>query len=245
MKAILLIASIVATSCVSPYPNSTPKPKDIIITKSNNYYTLASSIKEYENQLSTHSSSLQSQKYAASDIAFLGTVVSVIAAASGALTTALYSGGVGVGGSMVSQRYNYDVQISNYRAAIMKLNCMYRSMLQLPADELKWMEEDTTGIPMQILQPYVSSVISDIHFELDKKQSEVELTAPDLTSLAGLIDNYNKARKDVLNGKTRGMVVASGEVPKPDDAALLALTEAIRANIGICKITSNSEPHQS
>lgn len=240
MKAILLMVSTLIVSCTSPYPGIVDKP-DLSgnpIKNDDGYLMLAQRIKKYELQLDIKSSELQKQKYVASDVAFLGTVTSVVAAASGAITTALYSGGVGIGGGLVTQRYNYDAQLNNYRSAREKLNCMYRAMLEIPGEELTMLQQNKNGAVTRILQPYISAVIYDIYFELETKQSVVELNTPDLTALTKLFTDYKKTREFVDTATKNGTHPLLGQ----EDTALIPLTENIRTKIGICKITPGAAP---
>lgn len=130
MRTIVAFVCLTSVSCTSPYPNAIPEMNYVssldcsnkktasqcINTAKNDYEKMATEVKRYEMQLREKEQQLATQKYLLSDTSAAGAVTSVIAAASGALTTALYAGGTSVVGGAASQRYNYDIQLLNYRS---------------------------------------------------------------------------------------------------------------------------------
>ena len=186
-------------------------------------------------QLGEKEQRLANQKYALSDTSAAGAVTSVIAAASGALTTALYAGGVSVVGGAAGQRYNYDVQLLNYRTTRQKLNCVYRSMTDITTQQMAVaMNDSNSPSVIGVLKPYLNSVISDLTFELESEQAAVNLVAPDLASIAATIKERDSA-KDKLESYRPGLFDTNSD-------SVLDLAELIRTNIKMCKSSPATVP---
>ena len=251
---------LMATSCTSPYPTSTPAfplTKGLVIKnhneklsidnikiddsmESSDYERLADKIKLMDLTLKEKTTQLANQKYSISDIGFLGGLTSVIAAASGAITTALYSGGVAVGGNTISQRYNYDVQILNYNITREKLNCMYKSMTELNSQQQKIIINDTNNTLAGVLKPYVDGVLNDLEFELEKQQTTMSIVAPDISVVSKLLTKEKASGQALKNNKgIRAYGLTLGFNEHIDDAAIFVLADNIEANIGLCKISPN------
>lgn len=209
------------------------------VGKIDRYTLLTYEVRAYDELIRDKIQKLTYQKYAASEIGLLGTITSVIAAASGAITTAIYSGGVGIGGGMVEGRYNYDSQVLNYRLARYKLNCIYRAMTVMPASERELINSDTDdkGVIVKAIEPFIRNVIYDIKFELESQQYSVSLVTPDIGQLTKLLKSYEVQDK---KGDQGGHALA---LYSPESKLeLLTIAEKIRAQVGICKIapTNNS-----
>lgn len=186
-------------------------------------------------QLGEKEQQLATQKYVISDTSATGAVTSVIAAASGALTTALYAGGVSVVGGAAGQRYNYDTQLLNYRTTRQKLNCIYRSMMDISSEQMRTaISEELAPTVVQLIRPYLNSVMSDLVFELQSEQAAVSLVVPNVTVIADTLDQQLAARKKILTLRSRNRV--------PDKAEALAVAELIRTNIKMCKASPLTEP---
>ncbi|MCA1179735.1 MULTISPECIES: hypothetical protein [unclassified Pantoea] len=240
--AVVCLASV---SCTSPYPNAIPEPEndDSIkieynkyTSKSDNKYMMAANqVKIYELQLRQKEQKLATQKYSLNDISAVGAVTSVIAAASGALTTALYAGGVSVVGGAAGQRYNYDVQLLNYRTTRQKLNCIYRSMTDITTQQLAVaMNDNNAPSVIGVLKPYLNSVTSDLIFELESEQAAVNLVAPDLNSIAATVNERNSAKNKLESPQVN--------FDSSNPVAVLALAELIRTNIKMCKSSPATAP---
>lgn len=247
MRALVAVFCLTSVSCTSPYPSAVPEPivhgpincdlNKYVCEKygENEYLRAANYIKEYEGQLRDKENQLATQKYALSDTSATGAVTSVIAAASGALTTALYAGGVSVVGGAVGQRYNYDIQLLNYRTTRQKINCIYRSMTDITTQQLAVaMNDKNNPSVIGVLKPYLNSVTSDLIFELESEQAAVNLVAPDLSSIAATMNERDSAKKRLESPQLQ---LADG---KPD--AVLALAELIRTNIKMCKSSPATAP---
>lgn len=196
-------------------------------------------MRTYDELIKDKIQKLSYQKYAANEIGLLGSLTSVIAAASGALTTALYSGGVAVGGGIVESRYNYDSQILNYRLTRYKLNCIYRAMIDMPSPERELINNDTKnkGVIINIIEPYIRNVLYDIKFDLETQQYSVTLVTPDLEQLTKLIKSYEAEKSKGTQG-VNTYDFNSNEA----NAELLTVAEKIRTQVGICKIAPTSKP---
>jgi hypothetical protein len=193
MRTFTLAICTLLFACTNPYPVSVPKPSDYDgITLNAGYDALVKNVRAYGKALREKSHALQSQKYAYTDFGYLGSIVSVIAAASGALTTALYSGGAAVGGGMAAQHYNYDSQIQNYSVAMKKVQCIYRKLSERTVNEFMLIKLDTHSDIARVLTPFINNTLDDIYFELDSKQSSIDLKAPDLKLLA---DAFSKQKE--------------------------------------------------
>ncbi|QCP62352.1 hypothetical protein [Pantoea sp. SO10] len=236
MRAILSVICLASVSCTSPYPNAVPEAGDITSfipanteAEKNGYLSAANDVKKFERKLAEKQNRLATQKYAFSDVSAVGAVTSVIAAASGALTTALYAGGATVAGGVAGQRYSYDAQILNYRTTRQKLNCIYRAMTDISSEQLIVAMDDTrTPSVIQILKPYIRSVISDLAFELESEQSAVNLIAPDINAISKIINEKNAAIMVQRN-------LPRNKATEPN--AVTAIAEVIRISIKACKIS--------
>lgn len=249
MRAIIAVVCLTSVSCTSPYPSAIPEPvfhgsiscdpkknkSECINEGKSEYEKAANYVKIYEMQLGEKEKQLATQKYALSDTSATGAVTSVIAVASGALTTALYAGGILVVGGAAGQRYNYDVQLLNYRTTRQKLNCIYRSMTDITTQQLAVAINDSNNPSViGVLKPYLNSVTSDLIFELESEQAAVNLVAPDLTSIAATVNERDSAKKHLESPQLN--LAASN----PD--AVLALAELIRNNIKMCKSSPATAP---
>lgn len=245
MRAVIAIVCLTSVSCTSPYPNAIPEPEndDSIRVEydkytsiaDNKYLMAANQIKIYELQLRQKEQRLATQKYSLSDISAAGALTSVIAAASGALSTALYAGGISVVGGAVSQRYNYDVQLLNYRTTRQKLNCIYRSMTDISTQQLAIAIDDKNNPSViGILKPYLNSIISDILFELESEQAAVNLIVPDINSITEAFKERDSAKKH-LESYQPGVFGSNTN-------SVLDLAELIRTNIKMCKSSPATAP---
>jgi hypothetical protein len=245
MRAIVAVICLTSVSCTSPYPNAIPEMNYISSLDCSNklpaaeclnigknpYERMATEVKRYEMQLWEKEQQLATQKYVLSDTSAAGAVTSVIAAASGALTTALYAGGVSVVGGVAGQRYNYDLQLLNYRTSRQKLNCIYRSMMDITSDQMN-VAISTKPNPSvtTLIQPYLNSVMSDLMFELQSEQAAVSLVAPDVTAIAETLNNQKAAKDNLMSFQA------------DDINSATALAELIRTNIKMCKATPATAP---
>lgn len=245
MRAIIAVICLSSVSCTSPYPNAIPEMNYVssldcsnkktasqcVNTAKNTYEHIATEVKRYEMQLWEKEQQLATQKYVLSDTSAAGAVTSVIAAASGALTTALYAGGVSVIGGVAGQRYNYDIQLLNYRTTRQKLNCIYRSMMDITSDQ---MDVATSTVPVpsvsQLIQPYINSVMSDLVFELQSEQASVSLVTPDVSAIAETLNQQKAAQSSIMSFQPA------------DKKSSIALAELIRTNIKMCKTTPATAP---
>jgi len=244
MRSGMMIICLLTVSCTSPYPSSVPdiptmKEEADPYAKGNKvkYSDVIGAIKKYDEKIERKTIDLLNQKYALGDVSMLGAVTSAIAAASGAVTTALYGGGVAIGSGVVSQRYNYDVQLINYQVTREKLNCMYRSMTVLTASQY-YIISDSEQSDRRIakaLAPYVYSVLNDLKYELQKQQAAVSLVAPDLTALSGLLEKRKATDKNFI-GKSSAYTLAEGE-SVANDVVYENTADNIMANIGLCKLS--------
>lgn len=246
MRAFIAVICLTSVSCTSPYPNTIPemnyinsldcnngktKAAECVNTAKNPYESMATEVKRYEMQLSEKEQQLATQKYVLSDVSAAGTVTSVIAAASGALTTALYGGGVSVVGGVVGQRYNYDVQLLNYHTTRQKLNCIYRAMTDITSNQLDMaISTKTEPSVSELIKPYLNSVISDLVFELQSQQAAVSLVAPDVAAITEGLNQQKTAQKNFTSSQT------------DDRSRTLALAELIRTNIKMCKTSPATAP---
>lgn len=245
MRAIIAVVCLTSVSCTSPYPSAIPEMNYVssldcshnktaaqcINTATNVYEHMATEVKRYEMQLWEKEQLLATQKYILSDTSAAGAVTSVIAAASGALTTALYAGGTSVVGGAVGQRYNYDIQLLNYRTSRQKLNCIYRSMMDITSDQ---MDVAMSTVPSPsvsaLIQPYLNSLMSDLVFELQSEQAAISLVAPDVTAIADTLNQQKAAKAGLM------------AFPAADKKSATALAELIRTNIKMCKSTPSTVP---
>jgi hypothetical protein len=258
MRLLSLSLCFLALSCTSPYPTSTPNFKslnnkmDLYLKPSNySYSQVVSLIRETNADLSDKMDKLSIQKNSLGDVGALGTLTAVIAAASGAVTSALFGGGVALGSGAVSQRYNYDTQLLNYQVTKEKINCIYRSVTELTASQYNIIIDDNSKsrrIPSALL-PYSNGVLNDLIFELQTQQAAVTLLTPDLTALTSLLDKKKKAGHPVVKeSKVGGLVRYSYAttysngikvVGQPVDANIVYdnLADLIMSNIGLCKLS--------
>ncbi len=245
MRTIVAFVCLTSVSCTSPYPNAIPEMNYVssldcsnkktasqcINTAKNDYEKMATEVKRYEMQLREKEQQLATQKYLLSDTSAAGAVTSVIAAASGALTTALYAGGTSVVGGAASQRYNYDIQLLNYRSTRKKLNCIYRSMMDITSDQMDIaISTDPNPLVSGLIQPYLNSVMSDLEFELQSEQAAVSLVAPDVTEIAETLNQQKAAQSSLMSFSAA------------DKNSAIALAELIRTNIKMCKATPATAP---
>ncbi|MGL4723090.1 MAG: hypothetical protein ACRCWW_01070 [Scandinavium sp.] len=262
MRLALIAVCLLTASCTNPYPTATPdfplvKGLARIDKNSENSGNIeidnAAGISEYERltaevklvdlKIKEKVVKLSNQKYALSDIGFLGGLTSVIAAASGALTTALYSGGVAIGGSTLSQRYNYDVQMLNYNVTRAKLNCIYKAMTELTGKEQLLIVSDSDNVIAGTLRPYIGGVLNDLEFELEKQQTTVSVVAPDLGAVSQFLTQKNAANK-LLASKppaSGGNQNFRSYIRMPDNTERLAVVNKISADVGLCKISPSNK----
>ncbi|ENK7128538.1 hypothetical protein AB3Y61_004162 [Serratia marcescens] len=89
------------SGCTSPYPIPVEQPRPAPWPVSAEKYPKIDNIKKialvYRNLWREKYISLYQQTYGYNEVGFLGTLVAVISAASGSVTTAMYSGGIAVG----------------------------------------------------------------------------------------------------------------------------------------------------
>ncbi|EMW0871528.1 hypothetical protein AAEK27_004626 [Klebsiella quasipneumoniae] len=251
---------LLAVSCTSPYPTSTPDFKSLTISKdlylkSSNpsYAQVVELIRTTGNDVSDKMVKLSNQKNILGDVGMLGSITAVIAAASGAVTTALYGGGVALGSGAASQRYNYDIQLLNYQVTKEKINCMYRSVTELTASQYNIIIDDNSKnhrIALALL-PYTHGILNDLIFELQTQQAAVTLVTPDLTALTSLLDKKRKADQPVIKGSNGGKSVylskitgAKGTKGYPSEYKEInsnivydSLADLIMSNIGLCKLS--------
>lgn len=242
MRAIMVVVCLASVSCTSPYPNAIPASADVASLIPDNpepekggYLYTANEVKKYEQSLADKENQLATQKYALSDVSAAGAVTSVIAAASGALTTALYAGGAAVAGGVAGQRYNYDAQILNYHTTRQKINCIYRAMTDLSTQQLTIaMDNKSDPSVIQTIRPYLRGVISEIAFELESQQSAVNLIAPDLKSISGILSEQQSALIALSKIKQNNLLTSSDTVS--------SLAELIRTNIKMCTVSPTTAP---
>ncbi len=249
MRAIIAVVCLTSVSCTSPYPSAIPEPvfhgsiscdpkknkSECINEGKSEYEKAANNVKIYEMQLGEKEQQLANQKYTLSDTSAAGAVTSVIAAASGALTTALYAGGVSVVGGVAGQRYNYDIQLLNYRTTRQKLNCIYRSMMDISSEQMRTaISKEPDPSVVQLIQPYLNSVMSDLVFELQSEQAAVSLVVPNVTAIADTLNQQLAARKKLMSLRSRARF--------PDKTEALAVAELIRTNIKMCKASPATVP---
>lgn len=242
MRVIIVVVCLASVSCTSPYPNAIPAVADVSSLipddqepEKGSYLYTANKVKDYEQSLADKQNKLATQKYALSDVSAAGAVTSVIAAASGSLTTALYAGGIAVAGGVAGQRYNYDAQILNYHTTRQKLNCIYRAMTDISTQQLTVaMDDKSNPSVIQTVSPYLRGVISEIAFELESQQSAVNLIAPDLKSISGILTEQQSALIALRKIKKNNFLTSSDTVP--------SLAELIRTNIKMCTIFPTTAP---
>ncbi|MFG6089147.1 hypothetical protein [Enterobacter soli] len=178
-----------------------------------------------------------SQKYAYNDFGYLSSIVSVIAAASGALTTALYSGGVAVGGNMASQHYNYDAQVQNYNEARKKVQCIYRVLSERSVNESLLIKDDVTDEFIRIIRPTINSALDDIYFDLESKQSSVELKSADLKSLSDAFAKQKEAESKMTYYNAGLYSTGTTDAEKAENSKKrMILAQSIQASVSICKV---------
>ncbi|GKV75842.1 hypothetical protein PEC106568_10160 [Pectobacterium carotovorum subsp. carotovorum] len=249
MRAIVAVVCLTSVSCTSPYPNSIPDIKyiDSLKCETNNnrtqcqktvknvYEIAADEVKNNEKLLRDKEQQLATQKYALSDTSAAGAVTSVIAAASGTLTTALYAGGVSVVGGVAGQRYNYDLQLLNYRTTRQKFNCIYRAMMDLPTNQLQ-IAISTTPSPSvtELIRPSLNSAMSELMFELQSQQAAVSLVAPDITAIAETLKQQRAAQAHIVAVRPENFL--------QNTPSASALAELIRTNINMCKASPTTAP---
>lgn len=249
MRALTAVVCLTSVSCTSPYPNAIPEMKysssldcsnkktatQCINTATNDYEIAAAEVKRYEMQLREKEQKLATQKYVLSDLSAAGAVTSVIAAASGALTTALYAGGTSVVGGVAGQRYNYDIQMLNYRTTRQKLNCIYRSMMDITSEQMQVaISKEPVPSVAALIKPYLNSVISDLEFQLQSEQAAVSLVAPDVTAIAETLNQQRAAQRKIESFPAETFVT--------DRPSAIALAELIRTNIKMCKSSPATAP---
>lgn len=127
---------------------------------------------------------LVSQTYVTSEIGFLGTLTALIAGVNGATTTAWVGGGVAAGTVLVPERYQYSVQIYNYKSAAETAQCIYSALELLDVKAVEYMSD--TNFAREIGQ-YEYRKMQDVTYALENKQAAVSLMTPDLTAFQQMI----------------------------------------------------------
>lgn len=241
MRAFTLAICTLLFACTNPYPVSVPKPGNYHgITLNADYDALVKNVHNYGEELSQKSHKLQSQKYAYTDFGYLGSIVSVIAAASGALTTALYSGGAAVGGGMAAQHYNYDSQIQNYSVARKKVQCIYRKLNERTVNESLLIKFDTHSDIARILTPSINNALDDIYFELDSKQSSIDLKTPDLKLLADAFSKQKEISPKIASLNNGPLPINNYENKSKNEEARIILAQNIQMAVSICKVLGDA-----
>lgn len=241
MRTFTLAICTLLFACTNPYPVSVPKPGNYHgITLNADYDALVKNVHDYGEELSQKSHKLQSQKYAYTDFGYLGSIVSVIAAASGALTTALYSGGAAVGGGMAAQHYNYDSQIQNYSVARKKVQCIYRKLNERTVNESLLIKFDTHSDIARILTPSINNALDDIYFELDSKQSSIDLKTPDLKLLADAFSKQKEIPPKIASLNNGPLPINNYENKSKNEEARIILAQNIQMAVSICKVLGDA-----
>ncbi|CAI1005531.1 Uncharacterised protein [Serratia entomophila] len=178
--------------------------------------------------------SLYRQKYGYGEAGFFGAIVAVISAASGAVTTAMYSGGVAAGANVFPSHYNYEVQIYNYKAAATAANCMYE-VINLLDNDIVLMINASEPLYNEVGNELYQN-LEDLAYELEIKQAGVTLITPNLDALAaavrlnqqneeGLATIKNHRGYDLSSQNNRDTVISS-----------------VKSKLRLCRLNMSDKP---
>lgn len=156
---------------------------------------------------------LTSQNYGTSEIGFLGTLTALIAGVSGATTTAWIGGGVAAGTALLPERYQYSVQMFNYKSAADAAQCIYSALEILDTATAEYILE--ANFAREIGQ-YEYRKMQDVIYALENKQASVTLMTPDLTSFQNILmkDKKAAARRDTYEASGENLITEAKQDSK-------------------------------
>ncbi|MBH3281667.1 hypothetical protein I5N59_13020 [Serratia marcescens] len=226
------------SGCTSPYPISVEKPRPAPWSVAAEKKPKIDNIKKialvYRELWRGKYISLYRKTYGYNEVGFLGTLVAVISAASGSVTTAMYSGGIAVGDNIFSGHYNYAAQIYNYKTAAASANYMYEVINLL--DQGVVLIIDNNKAYYTDVGNYLYQNLGDLAYELEIRLAGVELITPNLDALAEAIkkEQQNKAR-------LLGVTTSQGYKFYSKEDKELAVA-SVTLKIKICRINMTDKP---
>lgn len=137
--------------------------------------------KIYGDAYQEQATKLRGNDYILSDSGFAGGILGVVGGLTKSLETAIAGAVIAGGSSVISQRYQFLVQATNYEKASDAMYCMYGKLYPVDWDEVTIVE-------------FANERIDEIRRKLRKVQSSVQLASPDLGKLEDSIRNVIKSK---------------------------------------------------
>jgi len=226
------------SGCTSPYPIPVEKPRPAPWPVAEEKKPKIDNIKRialvYRDLWREKYISLYQQTYGYNEVGFFSTLVAVISAASGSVTTAMYSGGIAAGANVFPGHYNYATQIYNYKTAAASANCMYEVINLL--DQGVVLIIDTNKTYYADVGNYLYQNLEDLAYELEIRQAGVELITPNLDALAEAIKKEQKNKESLLS-----VTASQGrELYSKEDKELAVAY--VKSKIKLCRINMSDKP---
>ncbi|HCR3023991.1 TPA: hypothetical protein ON323_003073 [Serratia marcescens] len=226
------------SGCTSPYPipveTPRPAPWPVEEEKKPKIDNIKKIALVYRNLWREKYISLYQQIYGYNEVGFFGTLVAVISAASGSVTTAMYSGGIAAGANIFPGHYNYATQIYNYKTAAASANCMYEAINLLDQDITLIINANKAYYTD--IGNYLYQNLEDLAYELEVRQAGVELITPNLDALAEAIKKEQQNKEKLLSIT---MSQESKFYSKEDKELVVA---SVKSKIKLCRINMTDKP---
>ncbi|WP_318392764.1 hypothetical protein [Enterobacter sp.] len=226
---IFFIPIALLAACTSPYPLPVKVPTPELVSQELFRNDTAASILHYRKVWTDKYESLIRQDYGTSDLGYAGTLTALVAGVSGAVTTAWIGGGIAAATAIIPQRYQYLVQIENYRVAAHAVDCMYNKFITQEIPET-FLDSKMVDILLpqdinQMMLKYKNDIgnaayqyVQDVVYSLTIKQAAVKLLTPDTTQLKTALNAQNasqdavKKNSEIINEKING-ALRQGNTP--------------------------------
>lgn len=137
-------------------------------------------LKIYGDSYQDYGNKLRRNEYISSDIAFIGGILGVAGGLTKSVETVIAGAVLGSGGLIVSERYQFLVQATNYEKASDAMYCMYSQLYPVSGGSIPF--------------GFVNERIDEVRRKLRNVQSKVQLASPDLSKL-------ETSLSEIINGK--------------------------------------------